>query len=148
MARDPKTHTSLHILKGAIQKILGAALTTNIHQENNRGRIAVAFDRKPTDEEIKLIQDAVDKKIEEDVPIEVFEMDRDKAEERFGDVIYDKFRVPKHIKRLKIAQIKDWNINCCACEHTNTTGEVGKIKIIKHKFRNAKQQLEISFVVE
>ena len=148
MARDPKTHTSLHILKGAIQKILGATLTAGIHEENDRGRLTVAFDRKPTDEEMKQVQDAVDKKIEEDAPIDVFEMDRDEAEEKFGNAIYDKFLVPPHIRRLKIAQIKDWNINCCGCEHTNTTGDVGEIRIIKHRFRNAKQQLEVSFVIE
>lgn len=147
MAKDPKTHTSLHILKGAVQKTLGATLTTGVHEENNKGMLTVAFDRKPTDEEMKLVQDEVDKNIEENIPVEVFEMDRDEAEGKFGDKIYDKFIVPPHIRRLKIAQIKGWNINCCACEHTHTTGEVGKIRIIKHRFRNAKQQLEISFLV-
>ncbi|MFH1276135.1 MAG: alanyl-tRNA editing protein [Candidatus Woesearchaeota archaeon] len=148
MARNPKTHTSLHILKGAVQKILGATLTTGVHEENEKGLLTVAFDRKPTDEEMKQVQDEVDKKIEENVPIEIFEMDRSEAEEKFGERIYDKFIVPPHITKLKIAQIKDWNINCCACGHTQTTGEVGKIKITKFKFRNAKQQLEISFLVE
>ena len=75
-------------------------------------------------------------------------MDRDEAEKKFGDIIYDKFRVPEHIRKLKISQIKDWNLNCCACEHTNTTGEVGKITILKYRFRDSKQQLEISFLVE
>lgn len=135
-------------MKGAVQKILGATLTAGVYEENNKGRLTVTFGRRPTDEEMKLVQDEVDRKIEEDVPVEVFEMDRGEAEEKFGNAIYDAFLVPPHIRRLKIVNIKDWNINCCACEHTKTTGEVGKINIIKHKFRNAKQQLEVSFAVE
>jgi alanyl-tRNA synthetase len=75
-------------------------------------------------------------------------MNRKDAEEKFGNAIYDKFKVPEEIQNLKILLIENWNVNACAKEHTKTTGEVGKIQITKCKFRNGKGQLEVSFLVE
>ncbi|HDD31371.1 MAG TPA: alanyl-tRNA editing protein, partial [Thermococcus litoralis] len=41
--------------------------------------------------------------------------------------------------------IDGWNVNACNKEHTKTTGEIGRIKIKKVRFRKSKELLEISF---
>jgi len=147
MITNPKIDSSLHILKGAVQKVLGASVTTGVFQEGDKGRLTVEFTRKPSDEEMQQVEGAANSKIAENAPIDRFEMDRTDAEQQFGNAIYDKFPVPSHIRKLTIVRIADWNINCCIGTHTKTTGEVGKISIESYRFRNAKQQLEISFSV-
>ncbi len=72
-------------------------------------------------------------------------MQRDVAEKQFGNKIYDKFPIPSHIKDLKIVVIDNWNWNCCIGQHFEKTGEIGTIKIIKTRFRNSRNELEISF---
>jgi len=141
-----KTHTALHIIKGAVQKVLGARWTAGVYEEGEKGRLTVELDRKPTEEEIASIQSEVDRIIAEAVPIKVIEMERDEAEKRYGDAIYDRFRVPDHIRSLKIVEIKDWNVNCCAKEHTKTT-DIGRVEIVKYKFKNSRGQLGISFTL-
>jgi alanyl-tRNA synthetase len=142
---NPKVDSALHVLKGAVQKVLNATLTTSVYAEGNKGRLSVEYEGKPTEQQIQEIEDLANKKIQENVPIEMFEMDRKEAESKYGNIIYDKFPVPAHVQKLTITQIQDWNINCCLGPHVATTGEIGKIKILKCRSRPNRKELEISF---
>jgi len=144
---DPRTHTALHVLKGAARKVLGVKWTAGVYEEDGKGRLTVQLDRKPTDEEILLIESEANKKIQENQAVEELEMDRSEAESRWGDDIYDLFPLPAGLKRVKIVQIEGWNVNTCKSTHTKTTGEVGCITVLKARYRPARQQLEISFSV-
>jgi alanyl-tRNA synthetase len=148
MKPNPKVDSALHVLKGAVQKVLGAWLTTSVFAEGNKGRLTVEYEGKPTKQQMEEIERLANQKIEENLAIEMFEMDRGEAEKKFGAIIYDKFPVPSHVKRLTITKIKDWNINCCLGPHVRTTGEIGRIKILKWRARQSRKELEISFVVE
>ena len=91
------------------------------------------------------MEELANAKIWEDAQIEVLELDRADAEERWGDAIYDLFPLPASITRLKVFHLPDWNVNACNKEHTTTTGEIGSIKITKARYRANKKLLEISF---
>jgi len=144
-----RTHTALHVIKGAVVKVLGkkAKWTASTHVNGNRGVLAVKFNRKPTPEEIAEIERLANEKVKENVPIEVYELPRDEAERRFGEEMYDLFPVPEDVKMLKVVLIGGWNVNACNKEHTKTTGEIGEIKIRKVRFRRSRELLEISFEV-
>lgn len=144
-----RTHTALHVIKGAVVKVLGkkAKWTASTHVNGNRGVLAVKFNRKPTPEEIAEIERLANEKVKENVPIEVYELPRDEAERRFGEEMYDLFPVPEDVKMLKVVLIGGWNVNACNKEHTKTTGEIGEIKIRKVRFRRSRGLLEISFEV-
>ena len=146
---ETKTHTALHIVKGAVVKVLGekAKWTASVYVSGNHGRLTVKFDRKPTPEEIAEIERLANEKVKENVPIHVYELPREEAERRFGEDMYDLFPIPPEIKTLKVVVIENWNVNACNKQHTKTTGEVGEIKIKKVRFRKSKELLEISFDV-
>ncbi|RLF81481.1 alanyl-tRNA editing protein [Thermococci archaeon] len=146
---EVKTHTALHVLKGAVVKVLGeeAKWTASVYVSGKHGRLTVKFNRKPTKEEIAMIEEFANRKIEENVPIKVYELPREEAESRFGEDMYDLFPIPPEVRRLKIVVINGWNVNACNKDHTKTTGEIGEIKIKKVRFRKAKELLEISFDV-
>lgn len=147
---ETRTHTALHIVKGAIVKVLGegAKWSTSAFVDGNHGRIHVEFNRKPSDVEVKLIEEAANRKIEEDSAIEIFHMDRVEAEKRWGDWIYDRFPIPEHVKELDIFHLPGWNVNACNKKHTKSTGEVGKIVITRTRFRGSRKELEVSYDIE
>jgi len=152
---EVRTHTALHILKGAVVKILGekALWTASTYVSGKHGRLTIKFDRKPTQEEIKAIEDLANKKIEEDLRIEVKTMPREEAERAYGNIIYDLFPVPPHIKELSIVIVYDrdgsiWNINACNKQHTPSSRYIGRIKLRKPRFRASKQLLELPFDIE
>ncbi|CAD5245049.1 Alanyl-tRNA editing protein AlaX-S [Thermococcus camini] len=146
---EVRTHTALHVVKGAVVKVLGenAKWTASVYVSVNHGRLTVKFDRKPTPEEVREIERLANEKVKENVPVRVYELPRDEAEKRFGKDMYDLFPIPQEVRTLKVVVIEGWNVNACNKEHTSTTGEIGEIKIRKVRFRRSKELLEISFDV-
>jgi len=152
---EVRTHTALHVLKGAVVKVLGegAKWTASTYVNGKHGRLVVKFYRKPSPDEIKRIEELTNEKIEENLPIDVVTLPRDEAERLYGDAIYDLFPVPEDVKELYIVVVRDrdgslWNINACAKQHTKTTKCIGRVRIGKVRFRKSKQLLEISFDIE
>jgi len=144
---EVKAHTALHIVKGAVRKVLGAKWTASVYVSGSHGRLTVKFDRKPTDEEVRRIEELANEKVRENAPVKVYTLPREEAERLFGDEMYDLFPVPEHVKALSVLVIEGWNVNACNKGRTQTTGEVGAIKLGKLRFREAKRLLEIPFDV-
>ncbi|EWG07646.1 MAG: alanyl-tRNA synthetase-like protein [Candidatus Aramenus sulfurataquae] len=144
---EVRTHTALHVVKGAVRKVLGAKWTASTYVEGQHGRLTVQFERKPEDKEMEEVFLLANKKVEENSPVLVEELPREEAEKKYGDEMYDLFPVPPEVKILKVVVIPDWNVNACNKPHTKTTGEVGRISLDHWRFRNSKKLLEISFNV-
>jgi alanyl-tRNA synthetase len=146
---DVRSHTAIHILKGAVVNILGrdAKWSASAYSKGTHGGLTVQFNRKPTDEEMQRIEEAANVKIKEDAPIEMHELARSDAEARWGDDIYDLFPLPVELKVVNVFHLPGWNVNTCGKQHTTKTAEVGGIKIEKWRYRANKQLLEMSFDV-
>ena len=144
-SEELRTHTALHVVKGAVQKVLGATLTTSVYVQGNHGRLTVRFDRKPTEEEMARVEQAANQKVAEGAEVLEFEMERHEAEGHFGNAIYDVFPVPSGVTLLRIVRIPDWNVNCCQERHLDSTSHVGRIKLETPRFRNSKKELEVGF---
>ena len=140
-----RTHTALHVLKGAAQKVLGASLTTSVYSSGSHGRLVVKFDRKPTELELARVEQAANDKVAEGAEVLEFEMERAEAEGHFGGSIYDAFPVPPEVTMLKIVRIPEWNINCCNKEHVENTSQVGKVRLGTPRFRAPREELELEF---
>jgi alanyl-tRNA synthetase len=144
-SEETRTHSGLHVVKGAAERVLGAKKTAAVYVSGRRGRLTVQFDRKPTEEEMSRMEQAANDKVAEGAEVLEFEMEKDEAEGHFGDAIYDLFPLPPGATRLRIVRILDWNINCCNERHVENTLQVGKLKLGKPRFRNSKRELEIEF---
>jgi alanyl-tRNA synthetase len=144
-SEETRTHTAVHVIKGAIQKVLGARWTVSVHVSGTHGRLTVQFDRKPTDEEVARIEREANYKVSEGAEVVEFEMEKDEAEGHFGDAMYDLFPVPSSVTRLRIVRIPEWNINCCMENHVDNTSQVGRIRLGAPRFRNSRRELEFEF---
>lgn len=152
---EVRTHTALHVLKGAVVRVLGrdAMWTASTYVEGRHGRLVVQFGRKPSDEELKRIEELANSKVSEDLRIEVVELAREEAEKTYGDVIYDLFKVPESVRVLSIVIVYDtsgevWNINACNKQHLPSTSPIGRIRLGRARFRQTKNLLELPFDIE
>ncbi|QXJ35573.1 alanyl-tRNA editing protein [Saccharolobus shibatae] len=143
-----RTHTALHVVKGAVRKVLNVKWTASTYVNSNHGRLTVKFERKPSNEEIDKVFELASEKVRENLPIIIEVLSREEAEKRYGDEIYDLFPVPAEVRELSIVVIPDWNINACNKQHTKTTSEIGEIIKDYWRYRNSKQLLEISFDIK
>lgn len=142
-----KAHTALHLVKGAVRKVLGTKWTASVKQKGDKGILTVKSSRAPSEDEKKRIQELVDEKIRQDVAILVHQIDRVEAEKQWGDEIYDLFPLPQSITKLFVLEIPDWNLNCCREKHLKSTGEFGSVSITKFKFNENKELFEVTFTV-
>ena len=140
-----RAHSALHVVKGAVQSVLGAKWTASTYVSGRHGRLTVRFERLLTPQELESVEKAANQKVSEGVEFMEFEMDREEAENHFGDQIYDLFPVPASVTRLKIVRIPDWNVNCCVERHVESTSIIGPIKLGKPRFRNSRKELELEF---
>ncbi|AWR97384.1 alanyl-tRNA editing protein [Acidianus sulfidivorans JP7] len=142
-----RTHSALHVLKGASRKVLNTIWTASTYVNGPHGRLTVKSEKRPSEEEIEEVFKEANKKILEGAPFIVEKLLREEAEKKYGTEIYDLFPVPEEIKELYIVIIPNWNINACNKPHVSNTKEIGEIKLDHWRYRNAKQLLELSFNV-
>lgn len=127
--------------------------TASTYVEGKHGRLVVQFSRRPSDAELKAIEELANSKILEDLRVEVIRKPRKEAERVYGEAIYDLFKVPENILELQVAVIYDvngeiWNINACNKQHLPSAGPIGRIRLAKARFRQSKNLLELPFDIE
>lgn len=151
---EVRTHTALHVIKGAVIRVLGegSLWTASTYTSGKHGRLTVTCPVKPSNEQIEEIEKLSNKKISEDLRIVSKTMSRAEAEKTYGNIIYDLFPVPPEVKELILVIVYDidgsiWNINACNKTHLPSTRFIGEIKLEKPRFRASKKLLEIPFNV-
>jgi alanyl-tRNA synthetase len=130
-----KLHTATHLLNRALKEILK---DKNIHQKGSninaeRLRFDFNFPRKLSDEEIKKIEDYVNDKIKQKLPVKREEIPLKSAmtsgaEAEFGA------KYPELVSVYTIAnKVCDISKEICTGPHVSNTSELGKFKIIKEE---------------
>jgi alanyl-tRNA synthetase len=123
-------HTATHIVNAACRRVLGDWVWQHsAFKDEHYARLDVTHHSPLSREEIKRIEEYANDVVLKDVPIEVSILDRGKAEQLYGFRIYQGGYVPS--SKIRIVNIKDWDIEACAGTHCKSTGEIGMIKIIR-----------------
>lgn len=129
-----KLHTTTHLLIEALRKILGDHVFqkgANITQE--RLRFDFSHPEKLTEEEIKKIEDLVNLKIKEGIPVICKEMCLDDAKKCGAMGVFDN----KYGNNVKVYQIGDFSNEICGGPHVKNTSELGIFKITKQESSSA-----------
>ncbi len=129
-----KYHTATHMLHKALKMVLGnevQQMGSNITPE--RLRFDFSFDRKLTGEEIKKIEDVVNKEISKGLKVSYVEMPYEKAVES-GVLSYFRERYPPIVK---VYSVGDFSTEICTGPHVKNTKDMGKFKITKEESSSA-----------
>lgn len=125
-----RLHTATHLLNEALRRVLGKEVRqcgSNITPE--RLRFDFNFSRKLTKEEIKKIENLVNNKIKQSLPVVRNEMKlkdalKSGAQAEFG---------ARYPNIVSVYSINDFSKEICTGPHVKNTGEIGKFKIIKEE---------------
>lgn len=123
-------HTGTHLLHRALRDVLGS----HVHQTGSnitidRVRFDFNYDKKLTEEEIKKVEDIVNEKIKENLPVHFEMMPVQKAKDLGAIGLFD----DKYQEQAKIYFIADYSAEFCGGPHVDFTGKVKKFKIIKQE---------------
>jgi alanyl-tRNA synthetase len=144
---EVRSHSALHVLKGAVVRMLGPRRTSSATSSGNRGTLTVEIDRNPTAKELWAIEDAANREIIENAEVLQFEMERQEAEGHYGVAIYDSPPDPQ-VTLLTIVRIPDWEVTCCSAKHVEKTGELAGLTLDRISFARIKGELELEFHIE
>ncbi len=130
-----KYHTATHLLHQALREVLG----THVEQKGSnitpeRLRFDFSHPQKMTDEEKRQVEDIVNTKIKEDLPVNRVVLPKAEAEKLgalhfFGDKYGDEVSV--YFIGPSIEQA--WSKEFCGGPHVTHTGELGTFKISKEE---------------
>jgi alanyl-tRNA synthetase len=129
-----KYHTATHLLDQALRDVLGTHVEqkgSNITSE--RLRFDFSHPLKMTAQQIRDVEDIINCKIKQDLPISFTEMSVEEAKGQgaiglFGDKYGDK---------VKVYSIGDYSMEICGGPHVEHTGVLGNFKIIKEEASSA-----------
>jgi len=126
-----KLHTATHLLNQALRVVLKRPdlfqRGSNITPE--RLRFDFNFDRKLTDEEIKKVEDLVNQKIRDRIPIICEFMKPQEAKKSGAQGIFN----DKYGEKVSVYSAGNFSREICAGPHVNNTNELGTFKIIKEE---------------
>ena len=137
-----KLHTATHLLHAALREILGKHIKqmgSDINEE--RLRFDFSHPQKMTDEELKKVEDLVNQKIKENLPVKTEEMNYYEA---IGSGALAFFK-EKYPERVKVYSIGDpsagsgqvFSKEICAGPHIDSTGKLGVFLIKKEQSSSA-----------
>ena len=130
-----RLHTATHLLQAALRRVLQddtiSQRGSNITAE--RLRFDFSFGRKVTPEELKAVEDEVNRYIQAAVPITCQEMTVEEAKAQgaiglFGD---------KYGERVKVYTMGEFSKEICGGPHAENTGELHHFKIKKEEASSA-----------
>jgi len=133
--QELKYHTATHLLHQALRDVLGSSVGqkgSNITTE--RLRFDFTYGDKMTDEQKKKVEEIINEKIAEDLPMQKVVMKKEDAEKTgalhfFGDKYGDEVSVYFIGNSLESAYSKEF----CGGPHVERTGTLGKFRIIKEE---------------
>lgn len=137
--KEIKYHTATHLLHQALRDVLGDHVSqkgSNINEE--RLRFDFSHDNKLTDEEKKKVEEIVNTKIKEQLPVNKIEMNYDDAIKTgalhfFAEKYGDKVSIYYVGDDIENAYSKEF----CGGPHVENTSELGEFKIKKEEASSA-----------
>ena len=135
-----KYHTATHLLQQALVNVLGdqvAQKGSNIN--NERMRFDFTFERPMTKEEIQKVEDIVNEKIKEDLPVTMEVMPLEQAKASGARALFTN----KYGEDVKVYTIgrdtkSDWfSKEVCGGPHVQHTAQIGEFKIQKEQSSSA-----------
>ncbi|MFH0803542.1 MAG: alanine--tRNA ligase [Candidatus Tagabacteria bacterium] len=136
-----KYHTASHLMLMALRKVLGeyvAQKGSNITAE--RLRFDFSHSEKMTPEQIKQVEDLVNQKIQEDLPVQMEEMSLEEAKKQGAMGVFES-KYGEKVKVYTIGQSAQgghpFSREICGGPHAERTGILGKFKILKEESSSA-----------
>lgn len=136
---ETKYHTATHMLHQALREVLGETVEqkgSNITPE--RLRFDFSFERKMTDEEKQKVEDIINARIKEALPVIREEVSMEEARtrgaiglfgEKYGDIV-SIYRIGEGKNR---GDANLFSMEFCGGPHVNNTSELGHFKIVKEE---------------
>jgi len=125
-----KLHTATHMLNEALRVVLSKDIVqrgSNI--THKRLRFDFNFDRKMTDEEKRAVEDVVNEKIKQAIPVTHIETSLEEAKKIATQAVFG----DRYGDKVTVYSIGDFSAELCSGPHVENTSELGHFRIVKEQ---------------
>lgn len=123
-------HTATHLLHQALRDVLGKSVyQTGSNITSERIRFDFSYDKKPTADEVKKVEEIVNQKIKENLPVHFEMMSTAEAKKTGAIGLFDE----KYGETVKVYFVSDYSIEFCGGPHVDSTGTLKNFKITKEE---------------
>lgn len=125
--RIARGHSATHLLQQALQDVLGDhVMQAGSYVDDNYLRFDFNHFQAMTKEEIAKVEEIVNEKVDEYLPIKMEELPIDEAKKLGAMAIFGE----KYGEIVRVVSMGDYSIEFCGGTHIDNTGKVGGFKII------------------
>ncbi len=122
-----KNHTATHLLQAALQQVLGSDVhQQGSYQDGARTRFDFSFGRAMTEEEIAKVEEIVNAKILEDIPVVTDVMNIEEAKKSGAMALFGE----KYGETVRVVSVGDFSKEFCGGTHVKRTGDIASFKIL------------------
>ena len=122
-----KNHSATHLLQKALREVLGNHVEqAGSYQDGERTRFDFSHSAAMTAEELKKVEQLVNEKIEENIPVETDVMTIEEAKKSGAMALFGE----KYGETVRVVSMGDFSKELCGGTHVGSTGMIGSFKIL------------------
>lgn len=130
----PPMHTAEHILNQTMVRMFGCPRSRNTHIERKKSKCDYYLDQAPTEDQVKEIEERVNKVINSNLQVTEDFVRIDEAED-----LVDLSKLPEDVSQmLRIIRVGQYDVCACIGSHVENTSEIGEFYITTHTFDNGR----------
>ncbi|MFB6362290.1 MAG: alanyl-tRNA editing protein [Halobacteriales archaeon] len=138
-------HTAQHLLSAVLLEEFEAETTGN-QLYADRARIDCAYERFDADT-LGAIESRLNDLIDEDLPVDWYDMDRETAEAELDPERTRLDLLPSSITEVRIVEIGEYDRTACAGTHVQSTAEIGEARITGRETKGSGEE-RVTFTLD
>jgi alanyl-tRNA synthetase len=117
-----RNHTGTHILHQALKDVLGSEVgQAGSLVAPDRLRFDFTYSKQITNEQLREIENIVNAKVRDDLPVEVIEASLEEAKQAGAVMMFGE----KYGERVRMLRIGDYSLELCGGTHLTRSGQIG-----------------------
>ena len=139
----PPAHTAEHLLNQTMIRLFGCERSYNAHIERKKSKMSFRLDRKPSRQEEKLIEQEMNRLINEDLPVTFEFASRDELPEGISLE-----RLPDDASdTIRLVRIGDYDVCPCIGKHVRSTAQIGRFEMLGTNWDEHERSFRVRFKI-